>query len=537
MSLGPQICIAYRLPGVERVRWVRIAGDGSASGGNDARELGIVVRGNEEVRRVSIRPSRTVIIDSIEATMSVAIGDADKLFLNGYSSWTDSVERDPGDRMWGLSRAPHVAVSAYALDGGGDYRFVTEDTRGGHQHGFGYGYLRQGDEVLFFGSLDEGSGFTLIREDLAAQTLTFVKEPPAKAVQKGTAIELLSLAVLGGRLDDVMSRWTALCGIRALPAPPLVGVTSWGHSPDDLDSWKLETALESCAHVLDGGVTAGLEPAFEVYDGYAKVGDWLECDCSRFNEGMRAVAHAVRERGFLPGLWLAPFICERGSRLFGEHPEWLLRDESGELVPVSGRWDGAFALDSRNADVRAYVGKVLHAVTQDWGFGLLRLDYLHAACMLPHDGLNRGQLMADALDLLRQNVSEDTKLAFCGVPLTSAFGRCEYCRVGQDMSLDWDGLPHMRILHRERASSKLALANARGRAHLDGVVFRCDPGVFFLRGGDVRLTDAQRSEMLRTDVACGGVLMTSDDMGQWDVGQLDTFHDMLRQFCFANGIG
>jgi alpha-galactosidase len=262
----------------------------------------------------------------------------------------------------------------------------------------------------------------------------------------------------------------------------------------------------------------------------------LEYDCARFPEGLRTRAQDARERGLLSGLWIAPFVCERESRLFKEHPDWLLYDEAGELVTTGSQWSGAVALDTRNPDVRAYVGKVLHTVTQDWGFELLKLDFLYAACMVAHDGLNRGQLMADALELLRNNVSDDTKLLLCGVPLMSAFGRCEYCRVGQDMSLDWDDKPHARLLHRERVSTKLSLANARGRAHLDGRVFRCDPDVFFLREEGVRLTEQQRREMIDTDTSCGGVLLTSDDMGAWNADQLDAYHDAINHFREANGL-
>ena len=83
MSVGPKVKIVYHLPGIARRRTVAIAGDGSAAGGNDARELGVVVRGNEEVRRVSVRPSIPVVIDEITMYMDVCVGDADAIYLNG----------------------------------------------------------------------------------------------------------------------------------------------------------------------------------------------------------------------------------------------------------------------------------------------------------------------------------------------------------------------------------------------------------------------------------------------------------------------
>ena len=116
----------------------------------------------------------------------------------------------------------------------------------------------------------------------------------------------------------------------------------------------------------------------------------------------------------------------------------------------------------------------------------------------------------------------------------SAFGRTEYCRVGCDVGLDWDDAPYMRLLHRERVNTKRSLANTIGRAHLDGVVFRNDPDVFFLRE-DVKLTDAQRAKLLHADASLGGMFLTSDDASLWNDGNKLTFDTELDTFVRRNG--
>ena len=54
-----------------------------------------------------------------------------------------------------------------------------------------------------------------------------------------------------------------------------------------------------------------------------------------------------------------------------------------------------------------------------------------------------------------------------GSSSASAFGRAEYCRIGCDVGLDWDDKPQMRLLHRERVSTKNSLAKiaAKGTAY------------------------------------------------------------------------
>ena len=185
-----------------------------------------------------------------------------------------------------------------------------------------------------------------------------------------------------------------------------------------------------------------------------------------------------------------------------------------------------FALDTRNPQVRDAVREWVGTAVRDWGFGLLKLDFLYAACMLPHDGMNRGELMADAVELLREAAGEDCLLLGCGVPLASTFGIFDYCRVGCDVGLGWNDKPHMRLLHRERVSSRNSVHSTIGRSPLDGRTFGCDPDVVFLRD-DARLTAEQRGILLYAAKELGSVLLTSDDMGRWDEGQRTAYQQAL----------
>ena len=156
----------------------------------------------------------------------------------------------------------------------------------------------------------------------------------------------------------------------------------------------------------------------------------------------------------------------------------------------------------------------MRTAVEDWGFSALKLDFLYAACMLPHARMTRGELMADAVDLLRRAAGTHCVILGCGVPLASAFGVFDYCRIGCDVGLVWDNVPPAKLLHRERTSTARSLANTVYRAPLDGRAFGCDPDVFFLRD-DVRSSPARKRELLEADSLFGSMLLTSDDMGAW----------------------
>ncbi len=515
--------IEYTADGQAHSAEVNAAGRSAAAG--EVAELGLSTWREGNTWRVKVKPAREVTVTSIVATLACDVRGAEAIYLNGYESWTDSRERSPWARMPGLSRVPGPLVRSYNLDWAGDYRFTRAEPLPGRQHGFTYGYLRYGENVLLFGSLNDNDGFTTIRENAYKNLVTFEKEPPARALAAGEECELMGLYVGAGELGDELDAWLDCAGVSALPANKLVGYTSWYRHYDNISEECLLSDLAGLASTLGELEHDGADLLFQVDDGYAKVGDWTRPEAEKFPHGLSPVAAAAHEQGYLAGIWLAPFICERESQLAAEHPDWIVREAPGSNF----NWSGADILDTQNAEVREYVAECLRTVTFDWGYDLLKLDFLFAACMVPHAGLNRGQLMADGIALIRGSVKPGTRLLLCGVPLASAFGTCEYCRIGCDVGLDWDDKPHMRLMHRERVSTKNSLANARGRAHLNGRVFGCDPDVFFLRD-DVALNSEQRAEMLATDATCGKVLLTSDDMGVWTPEQHKRYRQLVREF-------
>ena len=483
-----------------------------------------------EIVEASIEARLDVLIESCTLVMRHAFSSDEAVLLNGYQSWTDTAEKSAWSRMRGLRGVSSRLVERYVLDGGGDYDIIEYSARRGRQHGFTYATFRRGEGMVLVGSLDESHGFTIIRTDASQGELRLQTESPQHPLAAGERFVAGRYVVARGTMRECYDRWFLLSGVKARPIRPLVGYTSWYRHYGEIDEKKLTddlAATRTFFYSLPHSELAGVQRVFQIDDGYCKVGDWLHVDAQKFPRGMKHLARRISAAGFLPGLWLAPFVCEKDSRLFRERPEWLLRDENGEPIATGSHWSGGYALDTRNTDVRSYVLDVLQTVTRDWGFGLLKLDFLYAACKKAHDGLNRGELMSDAIDLLRRGAGENVLLLGCGVPLGSVFGKFDYCRIGCDVGLDWDDLPHMRVLHRERISTKNSLTNTYARAPLDGRAFGIDPDVFFLRH-DVRLTNTQRDELLFADADLGSVLLTSDDMSAWSRSERERYLQALR---------
>ena len=506
--------------------------DAQAAPGDNA--LGFDVSYDGETLEVSVTPVQPLAVESCQVKLRHAFATDEMVLLNGYQSWTDTVERPAWSRMRGLRGVPKPVVDRWMLDGGGDYAIVDYPAKRGEQHGFTYATFRRGDGMVLVGSLDESHGFTLIRTSASNGEVLLETECPLRQLTAGERVVLGRYAITRGTEAQCYDRYFELSGVKARPVKPLVGYTSWYRHYGDITEEKLLDDLKDMdtkGTPIVASIGKWAKRMFQIDDGYCKVGDWLDVDGRDFPRGLAPLVDDIRAQGFTPGLWLAPFVCERDSRLFEEHQDWLLRDGEGNPVPTGSQWTTGYALDTLNVEVRSYVLEVLQTMTQEWGFELLKADFLYAACMLPHGGLNRGELMADAMGLLRTGVDDAGALILgCGVPLGSAFGVVDYCRIGCDVGLDWDDLPYMRLLHRERVSTKNSLGNTYGRAPLDGRAFGNDPDVFFLRD-DVKLSEAKRDELLFANADLGSVLLTSDDKGQWTRHMRQRYNEAVRVLC------
>ena len=135
--------------------------------------------------------------------------------------------------------------------------------------------------------------------------------------------------------------------------------------------------------------------------------------------------------------------------------------------------------------------------------------------------------MAEAMDFLRECAGDALILA-CGVPLASAFGKADYCRIGCDVSLDWNDKPHMRLMHRERVSTRNSILNTVFRRQLNGRAFLSDPDVFLLRKSNNSLSDKQKKCLAEVNALMGSVLFTSDNFLEYTEAETKELSKILK---------
>ena len=432
----------------------------------------------------------------------------EQIFMNGYQSWTDSHEHTVGEKEPAISPFASGMVEKYYLDRYGDSLFTMKGTAAGQFHGFTYCYFRDGVTYRFVGSLSERSGFTVFYYNADAGQMSIEKDcAGVKISGEWNAFDLVELT--GGE-DQVFDTYFEKMNIAKPKGRPMTGYTSWYNHYQNISAQIISDNLE---HVHEMGQSFDV---FQIDDGYQTyVGDWLNVQKDKFPDGLEPIVDQIHEYGMKAGLWLSPFVCEKKSRCFRKHPDWLVRDVNGEPFCGGSNWSTFYALDLSNEEVREYLREVFHQVLDVWGFDLVKLDFLYAVCMLPTEYKTRGQIMCEAMDFLREVIGDKLILG-CGVPLGPAFGKVDYCRIGSDVGLNWDGAPKEKLLHRERVSTKNTIGNTIYRRQLNGRAFWNDPDVYLLRDDNIRLSAKQKEMLAQVNGLFGGLLFTSDDVGTYD---------------------
>lgn len=459
------------------------------------------------------------VLGRVAAELRIDMAADEKLFMNGYQTWTYCPEYGRDGYTEGMRRLPGFIIKRFGIDRYGDYFFTDYPKKPGMTQGESYCYFRRGDKFRLIASLDERPGYTLLRYDSASGVLSLTRD--CAGVRCAGGFHAFDLFYAEGGEDEVFDAWFAAMGVECRTREKLAGYSSWYNRYQNIDERSIRNDLDGCAGQLSPG------DLFQIDDGWeSAVGDWLAADGKKFPGGMGAAAEEIHARGYRAGLWLAPFVCQMSSRVFREHGDWLLR-VGGEPWYCGSNWGGFYSLDIDNVQVTDYLKRCFERVLGDWSYDLVKLDFLYAAAPFGTACESRAGRMARAMELLRRFCGDKLILG-CGVPLFPAFGVADYCRISCDVGLDWDNSLIMRHTNRERVSTRQAVGNTVFRRELNGRAFLSDPDVFFLRDDNIKLSPAQKYALATVNSLFGGVLLHSDDMSRYSDDARALYRQLLR---------
>ena len=324
-----------------------------------------------------------------------------------------------------------------------------------------------------------------------------------------------SAAQLAARWADAAGRWMNA----RTDAPFQRGWCSWYHYFHAITEDALRANLKS----LEAMRTEFPLDVIQLDDGFQPaLGDW-DTTNDKFPGGLKKIAGEIRAAGFHAGIWTAPFLAARDSRLMTEHPDWfIMHAGSGEPVRAghNPNWTAsndkyAYALDPSNPAFRAHLRHLFAKLTRDFGYSYLKLDFLYAAAApgQRHDpGLTRGETLRHGLEAIREGAGDDAFILGCGCPLGQAIGVVDGMRIGPDVSPFWGSTASGA----GDPSTVYALDAIIARSFMHRRLWLNDPDCLMLRARETRLTADERASLAATIVASGGMLIISDDMNLLD---------------------
>lgn len=442
-----------------------------------------------------------------------------RFFKHGYQSWSgsaivavDSIERkDNAQATGGLSHrseavrpddAPEASTSELftVVESSESAERVLVGFVGAAGH-FGALNVRSPARVVARAILD---GVTL------AQGETRVLEPLLwmRSAKSVSAIASRWAEVLGAAMD------ARTC------APYQRGWCSWYHYFHRVS----EDAMLANVRALAAMRTKCPIDVVQLDDGYqSALGDW-DLTNAKFPSGLKRLADEIRDAGFTPGLWTAPFLASRESRLMREHPEWFItHPDSGEPLRAARNPDWtvsddefAYALDPSHPGFVEHLEHLYGRLVHDYGYDYLKLDFLYAAAAegtRNRQDLTRSETLRSGLAAIRRGAGENAFLLGCGCPLGQAVGIVDGMRIGEDVAPYWESpAPHGSGV----PGTAQALDAVIARSFMHRRLWLNDPDCLMLRAKETQLSDEERHSLAATIAASGGMLLISDDMSLLD---------------------
>jgi len=478
---------------------------------------------NNKIFKLTITPVNKIKIDKICILCSYNFEKKDKIFLNGYQSWTETREVPINKKIPGLRKSLKPFLNIYKVKNFGDYFFKKYTGRTGRFHGYTYTYIKNiNNNINFIGSLSEKEGFTIFNYNTKKNQITITKDCKLLIIDK--PFKAFDLIFINNTENDTFKLYFNKLNLKAINKHPSAGWTSWYNYYTDISE---KIIMENLNSFKDKKIPIDV---FQIDDGYQKsVGDWLEIK-NNFPNGMKYISDQIKKSGYKAGIWIAPFICQKKSSIFNNHNDWILKDKQNKPVIAGyskGYWNDCFyTMDFYNNDFKKYLKEVLNTIFNKWGFDLIKVDFIYALGLYDISNKSRSEIFFEAVDFIR-SITKNKMILGCGTPLAPAFGKFDYCRIGSDIALTWENNLYKWINYRERVSSINSILNTIHRRHLNNYAFLNDPDVYNLRNENNNLTNNQKYTLFLLNQIFANLIFTSDNINNYDDETLKLY---LSQF-------
>jgi alpha-galactosidase len=360
-----------------------------------------------------------------------------------------------------------------------------------------FGLMRLGGNVLGFTSCRRFSGMFRLHP---SSSLQIAVDTEGLTIRPGETWKLEELAheAAADALHRVADRIRMNHPI-PLPSRPPTGWCSWYCFGPRVTAQNILDNLDAIQRKIPG------LKYIQIDDGYqAAMGDWLETGAA-FGGDLRKVLDTIRQRGFQPAIWVAPFIAEEKSHVFQQHRDWFVKDADGsplrsDKVTFGGWRHGPwYVLDGTHPDVQAHFEHVFRTMNREWGVTYFKLDANFWGAIQGgrfHDRqATRVEAYRRGMQAILRGAGESFLLG-CNHPIWPSLGLIHGSRSSNDIKRTWDRI--------KTTAQQNLLRNWQ-----NGQLWWNDPDAICLSGD---LPDNEFLFHATAIYATGGMLLSGDDL-------------------------
>lgn len=291
-----------------------------------------------------------------------------------------------------------------------------------------------------------------------------------------------------------------------------------------------EKSILECAEMLSSNknfvnqffILNNRKRIFLLEDGWQNfTGDW-RVSREAFPSGLPSLVNQIEEKGFIFGLWTAPFVCNARSSVFNEHPSWILRKKNGKPVTIlsEGRTFGKksllYCLDLTDEEVLEYIDSVMETVINEWNVRFVWLDFLFAGfahgCFKNVKSPYEVYLNALKLVTRRKENRNHQKVAYLGSGeiFELSYKYLPLSKTGVSVLPEWNDSFFTRNDFYSGRSVLKSLRTALSHSFWHQSVFCNDIDVIFFRNDSMLLSEDEKELIILVSYMFSGHLMTED---------------------------
>ena len=331
------------------------------------------------------------------------------------------------------------------------------------------------------------------------------------------------LILQGEKLNRLLEKWADKTAAQTTPLIPETISTGWSDWQYYRNDKTQEDVLAS-TEVIAELKAAGYPLEFVQVDGgfCMHLSEWTQPRPS-FSDGIKSLSEKINSKGLKFGLWLAPYIQNRETKVVKEHPEWLLLDENGNTVELPKSNVGQSCLIDYSLDEPLeWLRSLVRMFVDEWNVKWIKLDgpnyKLYRRGKLRNNSMTMTEMLIRSFEVIRETAGPDILVEGEGM-MGLALGKVDLHRVQTDNFTRWNTNNNSEIPFAPQVYGKELimsfLHNRWWHNHRENIILRdypsplCDERANDCKAVEPLFTEAEfRVQIVAAVLGSGGILLT-----------------------------